>query len=95
LASWSNQIDTAESVGEVVSITRDYLATWMPDELALLPQTCRPGRIKGEEDIAQLHDCLVDEYRQNRLGGEEFVTLQRMTSFVVRAAVRIARLQSN
>jgi hypothetical protein len=94
LASWSNQIDTAESVGEVVSITRDYLATWMPDELARLPQACRPGRIKGEDDITQLHECLVDEYRQNRLGSEDFSVLQRMTSFVVRATVRIANLQS-
>ena len=94
MSSWFQQIDAAKSPFEVVTIARDYLATWTPDELALLPVQCRPGRIKDEQDIDQLHVRLVEEYGRSRLTGEALAALQRMTSFIVRASVRIAQLQS-
>src|SRR6187549_397945 len=94
LLSWFQQIDAANSPSEVVAVTRDYLATWTPDELGLLPAQCRPGRVKDAQDIENLHVNLVEEYGRNRLGGEALVSLQRMTSFIVRASVRIAQLRS-
>lgn len=95
LLSWLQQIDAAKSPFEVVAITRDYLASWTPEELARLPVPCRPGRVKDDQDIAQLHGCLVEEYGRNRLTGEELVALQRMTSFIVRSSVRIAQMRSD
>ena len=88
---WFRQIDDANSAREVVAVTRDYLATWTPKDLAKLPRECRPGRVKSPGDIEQLHACLVEEYRQNRLAGEELSALQRLTSFVVRASIRLAQ----
>ena len=78
---------------EVVAVTRDYLATWTPKDLAKLPRECRPGRVKSPGDIEQLHSSLVEEYRQNRLAGEELSALQRLTSFIVRASVRLAQFE--
>lgn len=92
---WFRQIDEAGSAGEVVAIARDYLATWTPKDLAKLPRECRPGRVKSAGDIEQLHACLVEEYRQNRLAGEELSALQRLTSFVVRASIRLAQFDDN
>jgi hypothetical protein len=94
MSSWFHQLDDANSPAEVVTIARDYLATWTPEELAHLPRDCRPGRIKSTGDIELLHVCLVEEYRRTRLSGEQLSALQRLTSFVVRAALRLARLQS-
>ena len=91
MVHWFRQIDSATSAGEIVAVARDYLATWTPKELAKLPRECRPGRVKSPGDIEQLHACLVEEYRQNRLAGEELSALQRLTSFVVRASVRLAQ----
>jgi hypothetical protein len=91
---WFRQIDSASSAGEIVAIARDYLATWTPRELAKLPRDCRPGRVKSAGDIEQLHACLVEEYRQNRLAGEELSALQRLTSFIVRASVRLAQFDN-
>lgn len=88
---WSRQIDAATSASEVVAIARDYLATWTPKELAKLPRECRPGRVKSPGDLEQLHASLVEEYRQSRLAGDELSALQRLTSFVVRASVRLAQ----
>jgi hypothetical protein len=87
---WSRQIDSASSAREVVAVVRDYLATWTPKDLAMLPRECRPGRVKSPGDIDQLHASLVEEYRLNRLAGEELHALQRLTSFVVRASLRLA-----
>ena len=95
MLSWFHQLDRASSVAEVVNVCREYLATWHPEELALLPKACRPGRVKGDGDVDALHSCLVEEYRRNRLAGDELVALQKMTSFIVRASVRLAQLQAD
>lgn len=92
MSSWHRQIDDAASVAEVVSIARDFLATWTPRELARLPERCRPGKIRDESDIADLHGRLAEEYRTTRASGEELTTLQLITSFMVRTSVRIAEL---
>ncbi len=95
MLSWFRQIDSAKTIGEVLSIARDYIATWTPEELARLPQPCRPGRMRDEADLEHLHGILVEEYRHNRSAGEDLAALQRLTSFVVRASVRVAQLHSD
>lgn len=94
MLSWFQQIDAAKSSIEIVAIARDYLASWTPDELSRLPEPCRPGRVKDEQDIAQLHVHLVEEYGRNRLTGDALSALQRLTGLIVRATVRIAQLQT-
>ena len=91
---WFQQMDKARDVAEVVDIARDYLATWTPPELARLPRGCRPGRMREASDIEYLHSCAVDAYRTTRASGEELKALQLLTSFLVRASIRIAQLTS-
>ena len=93
MLAWFRQIDDAKTLGEVVGVARDYLATWAPQEIASLPEHCRPGRIRHDSDLEELHAELVEEYRRDRLEGEARAALQRLTSFVVRASVRIAQLK--
>ncbi len=73
-------------------VVRDFLATWSPAELGLLPAQCRPGRLRDEVDVEALHSALVEEYRGSRATGNELEVLQRLTSFIVRASIRIAEL---
>jgi hypothetical protein len=95
MSSWINQLDAAKSVAEVVSIVRDYIATWTPSEIARLPVPCRPAKIRDDTDIASLHERLAVEYRMTRASGDALTSLQILTSFVVRASVRIAELGGN
>jgi hypothetical protein len=95
MSSLLQQIDDAKSVPEVVSIVRDHLATWTPEEMGRLPAPCRPGKIRDEKDIVELHGRLVDEYRMTRASGDALTTLQRLTSLMVRTSVRIAELGGN
>jgi hypothetical protein len=95
MLTWFHQLDRAANLADVVRVCRDYVATWPPETLALLPSDCRPGRLKSHEDLDALHACLVDEYRQTRLEGPHLAALQRMTSFVVRASMRFAQLRAD
>ena len=92
MTNWFSQIDRAKSVTEVVAVTRDFMATWPPEELALLPAHCRPGKLRDGQDIEDLHGTLVEEYRVSRATGPALEALQRMTSFIVRASIRLAEL---
>lgn len=92
MTTWHGRIDDAKSVADVVSIARDFVATWTPEELGRLPVECRPGKIRDESDIADFHARLAEEYRVTRASGEALTTLQALTSFMVSASVRIADL---
>ena len=94
MLSWFQQLDRAENAAGVVEIARDYLATWTPEEIARLPRGCRPGRVRTSSDLVDLHACAVDAYRATRASGEELKALQILTSFLVRASVRLAQLES-
>ena len=91
---WFQQLDKAQDTATVLEISRDYLATWTPEELARLPRGCRPGRVRTSSDLEDLHACAVDAYRMTRASGEELKALQLLTSFLVRASVRLAQLKS-
>jgi hypothetical protein len=92
ITSWYSQLDRAKTVSEAVAVARDFMATWSPEDLALLPPACRPGRLRDEEDIEALHEMLVEAYRDARTTGRELDALQRMTSFMVRTSIRIAEI---
>jgi len=92
MTTWFAQIDRAKSIPETLGVARDYVASLTPQELGLLPEQCRPGRLRDEFDIEALHACLVETYRESRATGTELDTLQRMTSFVVRLSIRLSEL---
>lgn len=92
MLTWFRRLDDAKTVGEVLALARDYVATLPPQDIARLPARCRPGRIRDEADIERLHAILVEEFRESRAEGDDLVPLQRLTSFMVRASVRLAEL---
>lgn len=92
MTSWIGQIESAPSTADVVAIVRDYIALWSPEEIAALPPPVRPGRVRDEADIADLHDRLVEAYRTTRASGDALASLQRLTGFMARASIRIAEL---
>lgn len=93
MLSWYQQLDSAQDVAGVVAISRDYFATWTPEELARLPRGCRPGRVRAPSDLEDLHACAVDAYRTTRASGDELKALQLLTSFLVHASQRLAQLK--
>jgi hypothetical protein len=92
MTSWIGQLENAHSTCEVVAIARDYIALWSPEEIATLPVPVRPGRMRDEGDITDLHERLVEAYRTTRATGDALATLQRLTGFMGRASIRMAEL---
>ena len=92
MVTWYRLLDSAKSSLEVVAITRDYLATWTPEEISLLPHNVRPGKLRDESDVEELHSLLVGAYRDSTATGPQLNALQRITSFMVRATIRLSEL---
>jgi hypothetical protein len=92
MIAWYHLVDNATSSLEVVGAARDYFASWTPHEISLLPERCRPGKVRDASDIEFLHDLVVDEYRDSHATGEELSRLQELTSFLVRASQRLGEL---
>jgi hypothetical protein len=86
------QLDTAATPHEIVSIVRDYFAQWTPEEIALLPEACRPPHIRDSADVEELHRAAVDAFRDSRATGEALTLLRKLTGFVAAASVRLAKL---
>jgi hypothetical protein len=92
MVTWYRLLENAKSPLEVVAVARDYLATWTPEEIVRLPASVRPGKLRDERDIEELHARLVEEYRASKASGPALDALQRLTTFMVRAAIRISEL---
>jgi hypothetical protein len=57
-AAWHLEIEDAGTIGDAVTLMRDYLARVTPQQLARLPESCRPLRVKAEDDIEYWTWCL-------------------------------------
>lgn len=95
MVTWYRLLDSARTPLEVVAIARDYLATWTPEEIARLPVAVRPKKLRDERDIEDLHGALVEEYRDTVATGLALDALQRLTTFMVRATIRISEVSES
>jgi hypothetical protein len=50
-ADWKGHIQMASDLDQLVRIVRDYLASWRPDQLAVLPLALGSTALSGSEDI--------------------------------------------
>lgn len=89
---WHTTLETVATVGEVVELTRDYLATLRPDDYAHLPLSCRALRVKAEDDI---------EYWTLRLSQRHIATgpeadaerTQEIFNHLLHASLRISQIR--
>jgi hypothetical protein len=90
--TWFDQLAAAGTPDEVVRVARDYLATWAPDEIALLPPACRPPRnLKFPEEVVDYAFLLVKAHVSDSVQGE---AMTRMANFFAEASWRVAAAMS-
>lgn len=68
---WHCRVEIVETVDEVLTLLRDYIASLSPRVLVRLPDRCRAMRVKAEDDVeywtfrlshrGDPHDVAVDE----------------------------------
>lgn len=91
---WRNLIRTATQEEEVIELVRDHMARWSPEEIARLPQECRPPRIRDAEDISRWAFELASTHCAQTLHADDEALLDRMLEFVTHAAIRLSELQA-
>jgi hypothetical protein len=75
-------------------LVRDHMALWAPDEIARLPEDCRPGRIRDGDDISRWAFELASTHCAQAVSREDEPFLDRMLEFVTHAAIRLAELRT-
>src|SRR5215204_772464 len=92
MKSWSACIEEAGNPMDLLSVSRDFLGSWEPEDLALIPEQARPQRIKGLDDLVYWHQKLVDCFCAVSLEPEQSAKLREMLrffSFAVQRSVEI------
>jgi hypothetical protein len=91
---WRNLIRATNREEEVLELVRDHMARWTPEEIAQLPEDCRPPRIRDAEDISRWAFELASTHCAAGATGQDDNHLERMLEFVTQAAVRLSELQA-
>lgn len=94
MPDWRRHFIGAVSEHEIVNLTREFIATWMPEDISRLPAACRPGRIVDGLDISQLAYELARAHTSLRYADDVDGLIVRMLSFISEAAVRIAEVKA-
>jgi len=94
MISWHRDLENARTAGEILQVTRDFLATFSPAELACLPEAHRPQAVRGPDDIRDWSRRLTEEYWRQRAAGGELGAMQEMWSFFLRASIQLARIDA-
>jgi hypothetical protein len=92
--SWQGRLDGCETCAEVVSVARDFLASFSPYELAVLPEEVRaPAKLHDGEDLTPYAFELV---RRNCDKDPPAVAdlVHKMGHFFSHASIRLAELQA-
>jgi hypothetical protein len=90
--TWHVQIESAGDVDALLGICRDYLATLAPEHLARLPEECRPGRVKGEDDIAYWSCKLAQHAHRDPATPVDGELMQEILNFFLHAWVRLSQI---
>jgi hypothetical protein len=89
-AVYARKLRSAPTEEEVVRLVREFIAEWRPEELAQVPEVCRPSKIRDGEDIA---DCAYNLTRSRMEASETSSLLAEMESFFAMACSRISELE--
>lgn len=88
--SWEGRLQMAQDVVEVLTITREFLAVFTPQELASLPGPCQPPLTLI--DIEDVNSYAFELVRHDCGDSESAELVQKLAAFFSHAAARISRL---
>ena len=88
---WQQQLKRATTEREVVMVTRDFIATFSPAELAVLPQELRPRKIVDAQDITTYGFDLV---RAECEASDAKAALHRLGQFFSAASIRLSEIMA-
>lgn len=92
--NWLGAVESGTAGTDLVGIVRAYLASWSAEDLALIPEPCRPATITTLEEIVDRAYTLARAHLESVGHGEENIPLEKITIFMTAAARRVVALAS-
>ena len=91
--SWRMVIDATQSEQELVQAARDFLASFTPHEVELLPAECFPRKLVDGEDIAAYsYDLTLHRWDDDDAAS---AVIQSFARFFADASERLAQIKRN
>ena len=94
MPDWRRHFIGATTEHEVVTLTREHIASWDLAHIARLPEECRPGRLRDGDDISQSAYELARAHCSVRYHGEQDALVLRLLAFMSEAAIRLAEVKA-
>ena len=92
---WERRLDRATDVESLVNLVRDFVESYAPEHFARLPEDCRPGPIKYEDDIDYWAYQLGQRYTAENDEPVDATLLHELLDFFLHALIRLAELRRN
>lgn len=87
---WEGRLDECADAHDVVQAVKDYLARWTPEEIAELPEQCRPGKLVDGDDVSVYALNLA----RAQCSGTS-IEIDKLSAFMTSAAARLAQLSAH
>jgi hypothetical protein len=92
-STWQERLSGATTEAEVVSVARDYVAQFTPEEIGHLPEPCKPTKIVDGADVSEYALTLMRHHCDD---GEGSTTpIHRLSAFFSNASVRLSEVLQN
>jgi hypothetical protein len=92
MIDWIQKIGLARSQLELLELSREYLASWYHGDLALIPEECRPTRVRDTDDLHYWSERLAESFCEGAVHGEKPDLHRQMLAFFMAAARRSGEL---
>jgi hypothetical protein len=88
MIDWIQKIGLVRSQLELLELSREYLASWFHEDLALIPEACRPTRLRDTDDLHYWSDRLAESFCEGAVHGEKPDLHRQMLAYFMTAAAR-------
>jgi hypothetical protein len=92
--TWQQLLAAASTPDEVIAAARDFLAAIDHNELARLPEVCKPGKLLDAHDVSSYAYDLVRHHCQDEQDAAIAETIHKLSAFFSQAAVRVSQLSA-
>jgi hypothetical protein len=90
-----DRLRNSSSEEEVLEAVREYVRDWLPEELGLLPEECRPRKVRDGEDLNLWAWSLTRACISFDIDPAHLRLVEEMDAFVGQACRRLAELRRN
>lgn len=94
MPDWRRHFVRATTEHEVLTLAREHVASWALEEIARLPEECRPGRLRDGDDISHSAYELARAHCSLCCDADQDLVVTRLLAFMSEAAIRMAEVKA-